>query len=101
MKYSFLLIILSFAFITSCGSDVDCDVNAFNNDIQSEFSKLESAANVYAQDPTDDNCKKFKDAAEDYLDAIESYGDCTEFDQVQYQEALQQARDNLNQVVCN
>jgi hypothetical protein len=94
-------ILLSFLFLASCGDDVTCDANNFNSDVQAQFAKLDNAATVYTQDPTDDNCKKLRKEAEKYLEIVESYGVCTEFDQAQYQTSLQTARDNLNQVQCN
>ncbi len=102
MKISFYLLVIGLAFMTSCGGDsVDCDVNVFNNGTQQRVNDYNNALVVYADDPTEDNCNKFKDAANDWLNFVEDYSSCDQFDQTSFNEILQQARDALNQVPCN
>ena len=102
MKISFYILVIGLVFITSCSSDsVDCDVNSFNSDIQARVNDVNAAGTTYANDPTEENCNTFKDAANAYLDAVQGYSNCDQFDQVQYDAAVQGARDAVNQVPCN
>lgn len=101
MKQSIIIFFLASLFVISCGDSVDCDANSFANDVNPEIDELNATGAIYAQDPTEDNCKEFKKAAENYLEAVEKYGDCTELDQTTYQQQLQSAQDAVSSVSCN
>ena len=103
MKYSFLFF-LSLIFLISCGDDdpVECDINDVNSTIAQEVDDLNAAAMVWANDPTSDNCNAWKDAAQDYLDTVEDFGDtCNNLSQSDFDAALAGAREALNSISCN
>ena len=102
MKYLSILIVIGFGLFTSCGSDTECTAESFNSETGKDFDKLSDAATAYSADQSEENCEKLKEAAENYLDTVESFSGCDELDDQQFQQALQTARDNLNNVPpCN
>jgi len=80
MKNRFLLlslVLISVSFF-SCGDDAsDCSSNfIITNEIQSEISAWSAAAQTFALDQTTENCNAYKQAGQDYVDAIEDLQDC-------------------------
>ena len=101
MRNYFPLFVVGFLFLLSCGDDpVTCDQNSFVNDINAEITDLNNAIQAYGTEQTSDNCNAWKDAAQNYLDAVERYDSCDGLDQAQFQDALQQARDAVNSIPC-
>lgn len=86
--------------ISSCGSSVDCNENAFVNDVNATISALNNAGSAWATDPTTANCNAYKKAASAYLDAVKDYKDCEELIQANYQQALESARATVNSITC-
>ena len=85
MKFSFLSLLLGLALLSSCGDDaVECDVNSFNNQVQSWVADLNTAVQAYANEQTEENCNAWKDAANTYLDQVQDFSTCDQFDQGQY-----------------
>ena len=91
----------SLVLVTSCGGGVDCDSTSFANAINDEIAQLNDAGQTYALNPTPENCEKWKDAANEYLDAVDDFKDCDGIDQVQYQQQLDQARAAVSAISCN
>lgn len=54
-----------------CGSNWNAAVA-----LEDEINGLNSAAATYANDPTTENCEKYRQAILDYLDAVRGYEDC-------------------------
>lgn len=98
MKLLLPIITICLLSLSSCSKDIDC--NAFNTGTQDEFVELSTAFDAYNADQTDDNCKKAKEAAENYLDAVRDFEGCTELDPNDYQAALEAAMSNLDQIPC-
>ena len=100
MKYLTISLIAASIFFTSCGDDVECTAEAFNAETQSEVIKYNSTVDTYNSDPTEDNCKELRKAAENFLETVESYGECTELDQDGYQQTLDNARAIVSGLPC-
>ena len=110
MKQSFLftvvLALTAVVFLGACGGDDDpgpaCGAN-FNYAIslQDEATALSNAATTYANDPTTVNCQAYVQSVEDYLDAAEDIDNCVpQADRAAYQQAIDDARDELAMVQC-
>ena len=80
-----------------CGGDWH-----WSSELSSEAQQLSSAASLYAESPTSQNCSAYVQAYQDYLDAAERLDNCAR--QVgqhkEYQEAIDDARDALNDLGC-
>ena len=65
--------------VTSCSKDGDgiapCST-AWATDLQSELTAFVTAAGAYSSDPSDANCNAYKNAYQDYIDALKPYGNC-------------------------
>ncbi len=96
-----LLLLFAVVAICSCGSDVDCDPNSFAADVNAEVDKVNAIGVDFANDPSEENCKSYKKAAEEYLDAVEAYKNCDGIDQNQFSQQLSQARQLLDIIPCN
>jgi len=104
MKKFFYLFLLTLAIgMTSCGDDepdVDCTSTNFANTINALINDLNAAVTTYNNDPSSANCQALKDAANDYLDGVESFDDCADIDQTQFNDQLDQAREAVNTINC-
>ena len=94
---AFILLVTIFA----CGEDVDCDPNTFASEINAEVAEVNRIGEIFINDASEENCQAYKKAAEDYLDAVEKYENCTEVDANQFQQQLTQARELLSIIPCN
>jgi len=66
-------------FTSSCDKEENCkDGFNFATEISTEFTALNDAAILYAQDPTSENCNAYKAAATAYLDAAIDLKTCAE-----------------------
>lgn len=108
LKLSFLLV-LFLGLFSSCGDDeddavVDCaNANAtFATAFSEELNNINEVSTEYAMNPTTENCNAFKNAYNDYLDAIEAYEDCArEAGQLaEWNQALAETREALNDIEC-
>jgi hypothetical protein len=69
--------------------------------IQAETTALGLAASAYGQDPSEANCRAYKQAYEDYIDALESQSSCVPGDQrSDFNDSLDDARQELNDLPC-
>ena len=101
MKILFLSFFICVLFI-ACGDDngVDCTSQEFNGIINNEVQAVNDAGNAWALDPTQANCDAFKQAAQDYIDAIEDFGSCNGISQTEYDQAVQAARAAADAIPC-
>lgn len=68
---------------------------------QAELTAMTNAATAYATDPTPANCQAYKDAANDYIDALEGVRSCVLASQLTaYNASIQQARDAIAAISC-
>ena len=98
-----LLALFTFVAFMSCGGDdlADCTSNDFAQMVNAEIAALNAAGNAWANDPSQANCDAFKDAARDYLDAVEDLDGCAGVSQAEYDAAVASARDAVDQIPCN
>jgi len=101
---SFLAII--FVGSWSCNKDDD-DGNTCSTDWANELSvqitAMSDAAQVYAADPTYENCIAYKAAAQAYVDALAPYGNCTALTgqaRVAWQQAVDDTQQAVNDMNC-
>ncbi len=101
MKKFVFLFALSLA-LSSCGGDdgVDCNSSEFNSIINQEVAAVNAAGQAWATDPTTENCNAFKQAAQDYISAVEDFGNCNDISQTDYNMAIQAAREAANSIPC-
>ena len=104
MKFQFLsffFVLSLFAFV-SCGDDAVNDCNGFNiqTDLSDEIQATTDAAIVYGNDPTQQNCDAYKDAWQDYLDALRDLEDCARDAGAlaEFNQAIQDAEDAVDQI---
>jgi hypothetical protein len=100
------LAVASFGLWTCGDKDDDGDgcSTAWANELTNEANAMINAAQVYAMNPTVANCNAYKAAAQDYLDALEPYGDCpalTGQNRTDWQNAFNEAQQDLNEVDCS
>ena len=105
MKEYFILLALVFSIFGCAKKDkkIDChsgfDLFAVTAD---EVQNLANAAVVYAQDPSQSTCEKYKNALETYVNALEKYETCAlEFGFTDaWTDAIQQSREGVQQLQC-
>jgi hypothetical protein len=76
--FFFFSLILFLGLFSSCGSDgVDCG-NSVNwaSEINAELTAWTNAATAFSTNPTTENCNAYKDAYQDFIDALKPWGDC-------------------------
>lgn len=94
------ILISVFTFI-SCGDDgADCTSQQFTNEVNAAIDKVNAAGTTWANDPTSANCQAFKDAANDYVNAVEGFDSCAGISQSEYDQAVQAARAAVNSIAC-
>jgi hypothetical protein len=97
----YFLIILSFLGIGSCkkkATDPDYCSTAWTTTIQDELTAISNAAAAYGNNPTTTTCNALKAAYEDYIDALEPFGNCTLWSattMAQWQDMIDEARAEL------
>jgi hypothetical protein len=94
-----------FILSTGCGDDKDtpegCATN-FAATFQDELEDINTASANFSNDPSTANCEAFKDAYNDYLDALEDWEECANINNqvVEWQQSLDAARAAINDLVC-
>jgi hypothetical protein len=96
MKRLFIvMIITTLVVLTSCKKDENNDpeycATAWATAVQDELTAVTNAAVTYAQNPTTENCTAYKAAYQNYIDAMEPYGNCSAW-------TAQQKADLQNQI---
>ena len=102
LKIFSLLLILGLAF-ASCGGGVDCDDEQAVTDAFTEgFSDVLNASISFDNDPSEDNCRAFVNALDEWINSLEDFEDCAEeFGQGQdFRESLNEARSDLSDLSC-
>jgi hypothetical protein len=85
--FLFMTVVLIGIVSVSCGGD-DNDANdgnvncneafSINAELNEEIQAFATAASNYGTDPSSQNFQAYKDAANDYLDALQALQDCAE-----------------------
>ncbi|MBT8232221.1 MAG: hypothetical protein HKO66_11270 [Saprospiraceae bacterium] len=73
----FAFLLVSFVFV-SCGDDVDCTESVLEMESEPLYESAFDASDDYIADPSDENCKSYKDALEELLDFIKDRKQCAE-----------------------
>jgi hypothetical protein len=98
----FMLAVLVIGY--GCKDDDDDPVGCnWASEVQDEANALTDAATAYANDPNNSVlCQNYKDAFNDYLDALEDHKECAALSgqQDELQDAIDQSRDSLNALQC-
>ena len=109
MKYTFFLFIFSILILTSSCSNDDDPVTSsedctttFSLSFEDELLAVNNTSQTYANDPSSSNCQSFKDAYQDYLNALDTWKDCANFynQVVQWEQAIDAAQLSLDSIVC-
>lgn len=101
-----LVFTVSICGLWSCGGDDEptgCST-AWASELANEVSAMTAAAQAYTLDPSVANCNAYKNACQAYVDALEPYGNCatlTGQNRTDWQNALNDAQDNINQIDCS
>lgn len=103
--FSLFLAIAVFGFWTCDKSNDNNDLcsGAWASELTNEANAMINAAQTYATNPTPANCNAYKQAAQDYLDALEPYGNCSTLtgqDKVDWQNAVDGAQQSVNSLTC-
>ena len=108
MKIKNFILLLTLAgsamFITSCGGDddVDCD-NAANwaVEVLPQATAYLNAFTAFSMDPSTENCNAYINALQDYIDAVEPWGQCLEgVEQDEWQTDFDAAQASLDGLSC-
>jgi hypothetical protein len=106
LRLFYLLIIGTFLVLSSCKdekSDPDYCSTAWSTQVQDELNAVISAATTYASDQTTQNCNAYKAAYQNYIDAMEPFGNCTIWsaqDKTAWENAIDEARAEIS-TLCN
>lgn len=101
--FAMSLCLLAVAFVApSCKDDEeDCAQTASN--LQDELTSMQNAAIAYALDNSTANCNAYKSAAQAYINEAQDLIDCpglSASEKAQYQQSLDDAQDELNNLPC-
>lgn len=97
------LTVAVFGFWTCSKDKSDTCSAAWGTELSNEITAMTNAAQVYAANPTTANCNAYKSAMQDYLDALEPYGNCatlTGTDRVAWQNALDDTQASIDNMDC-
>jgi hypothetical protein len=72
-------------------------------ELEQEINAYTAALTAYTQNPTTANCEAFKDAYLDYLDALRDWEDCYiyAYSEAEFNQAIDDAEDAINELECN
>ena len=106
MKTTNILFLLAtvclIAFASCGGDDVDCSSLNVAVDLEQELDAINATAITYVNNPTKENCEAYKKAFEDYLAALQPYGDCAwnAEDEAEFNQALADAQESIDNFDC-
>ena len=87
-----------------CKKDDDDPVGCNNwaNEVNAEATAWNNAANAWALDPTPAKCQAYKDAGQDYVDALNSKADCATISgqQAELQAAINALQSAIDAIQC-
>jgi hypothetical protein len=96
-----LLAIVAILGLNSCKKDKDpagCSAN-WAQELLDEYSNVLTTSTTYENDPTQENCLAYKDALQDYVDAVEPLLSCsllTAEEQQELEEDLEDTEDEIS-----
>lgn len=103
----YLFIVAALMGSESCKKDKNNDPDVCSTSwaaaIQDETSVLANAANAYGTSQTVANCNAYKTAFQAYINALKPYSNCTTLtgtNKQEWQEALNEAQEVVNQLNC-
>ncbi len=103
-----LLAIMAVLGLNSCGKDKDNSslncVTRWNSVLEDEYAALLTAANTYSTSQTVENCNKYKQAGQDYIDAMEDLEGCASMIPGQtksFDEMIAEARADIDDLNCD
>jgi hypothetical protein len=107
-KKIFFTLFLAFTVLGSwtCKKDSKTDgcTGAWATELSSQINAMSNAATVYASNPTPANCNAYKQATQNYLDALAPYGNCatlTGQNRADWQAALDAAQASVDAMDCS
>jgi len=102
MKTFLLLSVLTALAFVSCkkdsGNDPAICSSAWAATVVDELSALSIASTAYTNNPTHETCVAYKDAYQDYIDALEPFLECSVYtaqQKAELQAAIDEAEDDL------
>ena len=89
-------------FSIGCKKDDDPVGCNYLTEVQNEANALSTATTEYGNDPTPAKCQAWKDAYQNYLNALEDNVECAALsgDQAELQAAIDQAQASLDSIQC-
>jgi hypothetical protein len=97
-----LLVVVTFIGLGSCkkkATDPDYCSTSWATQLSAEVNALSAAAQAYATEQTPANCNAYKTAYQNYLDALEPFGDCalwTTQQKADLQDAIDEAQQQIS-----
>ncbi|MDO6516312.1 hypothetical protein [Zobellia uliginosa] len=74
----------------------------WSQNILDETAALSVAGQAYQEDPTVENCAKYKAAAKDYLNALKGWADCVPgTNKAEYDQAIKEAKEDIDKDGCD
>ncbi|WP_157491715.1 hypothetical protein [Maribacter thermophilus] len=74
----------------------------WTDNILDELTEWEAAAQAYSDNPTDENCNRYKEAAKDYLDSLRGMADCVPgTNRAEYDQAIKEAKEEVDREGCD
>lgn len=105
VQHYFILLATAFLLLGCSKSDskVDCH-SGFNlhQETAGEVEEFSNAAIEYSQDPSAENCNRYKNALSSYVDVLEKYEKCAlEYGSTEdWRETIREAREGINDLQC-
>lgn len=101
-SYHFVFVMFALMVLFSCTKEnaAGCS-GAWGTDLQNEITALSTALGIYYEDESEANCDDLKDAYQDYINALEPYGNCatlTGANRAAWQDAINEAEASLNDI---
>ena len=95
---------LALGILNSCSkSPATCGPAGFGwaLSITDESQALSEAQSAYQQNPTTQNCEKYKKAYHDYYDALKGYEKCLSgAERDSWQDAIEETQDEIDDIQC-
>lgn len=80
----------------------NCGNGGWTVKVSKELNDFSTAASSYSTDPTPANCEAYKNAAKNYLDALEGVRGCViGANQVEFNKAIAEAKEDVDQDDCD
>ena len=96
-----LLFVLALGTI-SCGKDDDPEPCNYATELQAEINALNSALNVYVNDPSQANCISYRNALQAYVNAADDYSECSALagQQAEFEAYLDSVQASIDALQC-